>query len=206
MQQKPKKIGISGGTFDPVHYGHLIIAEEVKEQFELDKVIFVPSGMPPHKDNLKVSNAEHRFEMVQKAIENNPFFDASRIEIDREGYTFTIDTLKLMYELYGRNVRLFYIIGADVVQDLLTWKNYKEVFDMCEFIAVNRQGFIGDFSQRIEYLKNQFNVKISVANVPLIEISSTAIRHKAANAQSIRYLLPESVREYIIDRKLYHIE
>jgi len=199
-----QKIGISGGTFNPIHIGHLIIAETVRDKFGLDKVLFIPSGMPPHKNLGSVVCAEKRFDMVQRAVEGNPYFVASRIEIDRKGYTYTVDTMKKLREIYGNDTSLYYIIGADVLNDLLSWRSFEEVFKICEFIAVLRPGNDKKaFYNQMEYLKDTYGVKIHFIDAPLIEISSTEIRGRVKQGRSIKYLVPESVEEYIESNKLY---
>ena len=204
MKDNVEKIGISGGTFNPIHIGHLMVAEIVRDRFGLDKVLFIPSGMPPHKSLSSVACAKHRFDMVEKAVESNPYFKASRIEIDREGYTYTVDTLKNLREIYGNNTSLYYIIGADVLNDLLTWKNYEEVLKICEFIAVLRPGNdVQAFKKQIEFLKQTYCAKIHFINTPLIEISSTEIRDRIKEGRSIKYLVRDSVEEYIKLNRLY---
>lgn len=199
-----KRIGISGGTFDPIHYGHLIIAEDVREKFKLDKVIFIPTGAPPHKDNTKVSDPEHRYNMVCAAISTNPHFEASRIEIERPGYTYTIDTLIELRQLLGANSRLFFITGADVIPELLTWKKYEQVFELCEFIAVLRPGYTREeFINEVKYLKKTYKAVIHIVEAPLIGISSTTIRERVKEHRTIKYLVPEEVEKYIYDTGLY---
>lgn len=204
LKDNPKKIGISGGTFNPIHLGHLIVAEMVRDKFGLDKVLFIPSGMPPHKNLKNVIGAEHRFNMVQRAVTGNSYFTQSRIEVDREGYTYTIDTLKNLRESYGKSARLYYIIGADVLNDLLTWRNYQEVFRICEFIAVLRPGnYLEGFNKQMEYLRDTFSAQIHFIDTPLIEISSTDIRNRIKEGKSIKYLVSESVEDYIKENGLY---
>jgi len=203
----PEKIGISGGTFNPIHYGHLIVAEMVRDEFGLEKILFVPSGMPPHKNLRDVAGAEHRFNMVQQAVKNNPYFFESRVEVERGGYTYTIDTLKNLRQTYGKDAKLYYIIGADVLSDLLTWRNYQEVFGICEFIAVLRPGNgIEVFNRQMEYLRDTFGAVIHFIDTPLIEISSTEIRNRIRQGKSIKYLVPEAVEDYIKENRLYHEE
>jgi nicotinate-nucleotide adenylyltransferase len=198
------KIGILGGTFNPIHNGHLIMAEEIRETFNLDKVLFIPSGNPPHKSSKEVIDKEHRFNMVSEAIEGNVFFEKSRIEVEREGYTYTIDTLKKLKKSQKENVLLYYIVGADVLYDLSKWKDYELVFKECEFIAALRPGSgIEDFEGHIEYLKTKYQAKIKKAYIPLIDISSTEIRKRVKEGRSIKYLVPESVENYIKENKLY---
>jgi nicotinate-nucleotide adenylyltransferase len=204
MKEPGIRLGISGGTFDPIHYGHLIVAEEIRETNGLDRILFIPSGKPPHKRNLEVSGAEQRFSMVEAAIRKNPYFEVSRIEIDREGYTYTVDTLEQLKEIYGRETKLYFIIGADVVHDLLTWKNYEKVFSLCEFIAVQRPGYTSSsFIKTVEDLETAYSAQIHTFIGPLIDISSTMIRERAASGKSIKYLLPEEVEKYILDNGLY---
>jgi len=199
-----KKIGISGGTFDPVHHGHLIAAQEIRERLELDKVLFIPVGLPPHKKNQRVTEPEHRYNMVLEAIRSNPFFEASRIEIDRGGYTYTIDTLLNLKVIYGDDTRLFFIIGADVVPELVTWKRFEEVFKLCEFVAVNRPGSQREgFFESVRYLKERYSAIIHTIMLPSIEISSTDIRNRVKNGRTIKYLVPESVEKYIYENGLY---
>ena len=207
MAATPERVGILGGTFDPVHLGHLIIAEEIREKMNLDRVVFIPSGKPPHKTALCISNAEHRLAMVQKAVEGNPFFEASDMEIKRPGYTYTVDTLQQLKDYYGESVRLYFIIGADVVHDLMTWKDYRKVFTLCEFIAVMRPGFEREaFDRTVELLAEQFRAVIHPAEVPQIGISSTAIRERCRGGKSVKYLVPEKIEEYIRENGLYRQE
>lgn len=204
MGEKLLRIGISGGTFDPVHMGHLVIAEEVRQVMSLDKVLFIPSGNPPHKNALQVTRAEHRFEMVRRAIATNPFFEASGIEIDRPGNTYTIDTLKQLRGIYGDMVRLFFITGADVVTELTTWKNFENVFKLCEFIAVMRPGYRSlDFDNHIRQLSAMYGAVIHAIAAPLIGISSTEVRRRVLEGRSVKYLVPDGVEEYIYGHGLY---
>ncbi len=204
MQKKITRLGISGGTFDPIHYGHLIIAEEIREKLRLDSVLFIPSGNPPHKVNINVTDAVSRFEMVRHAVSSNPFFNASRIETDRMGHTYTIDTLKELKKTYGDDTEFYFITGADVVRELTTWKDYEMVFMLCHFVAVLRPGYpASDFLMDIELLKSEYGVYIHEVEAPLIGISSTIIRDRVARGVSIRYLVPETVENYIYKKGLY---
>jgi len=192
------KIGIMGGTFNPIHNGHLIIAEDVREKCGLDKVLFIPSGQPPHKPDTEVIDARQRYEMVRMAVENNPFFEASRIEVDRNGLTYTINTLQELKKIYGEGADLYFIIGADVVEELTTWREFRQVFQMCEFIAVLRPGYNdSDFENAIEKNRKDFGAKIRQVRSRLIDISSSEIRKRCERHESIKYLVPDSVEEYI---------
>lgn len=204
MNEKIKKAGILGGTFDPVHCGHLIIAQEALEKFNLDKVIFIPSGMPPHKNISEVTAPEHRLNMVRLATEGNPYFEVSCIELDRKGYTYTVDTLISLMNIYGGSVELYFIIGADVLQDLLTWRDPDRVFGMCQFIAIPRPGCLNStFAEETEYLVKTHKAVIHSIETPPIEISSTCIRQRVRMGKSIKNLVPEAVLGYIIENRLY---
>ncbi len=204
MGKNRLKIGICGGTFDPIHIGHLAVAELIRSEYRLDRVLFIPSGKPPHKDLKNVTDPIHRFNMVKCAVSSNPAFEALPMEVDREGYTFTVDTLAQLQALYPENTDFYYIIGADVVMDLLTWRNAPEVFKLTKFIAVMRPGFINEaFNEKIEYLKSNYDIEISSMEIPLIEISSTFIRDRLKDKKSIKYLVEPSVEEYILNNNLY---
>lgn len=198
------RIGILGGTFNPIHNGHLIIAEDVRERFCLERVLFIPSGQPPHKPDCDVAEAEHRYRMTQLAVASNPFFETSRIETDRNGYTYTVNTLTELHEKYGEGTGLFFIIGADVVPELVTWRDFRQVFRLCEFITVGRPGFGGsDLDAGIERLEKDYGAVIHKVDTRLIEISSTGIRERCGSGKSIRYLTPDDVAEYIRAEGLY---
>lgn len=204
MNETCKRIGVFGGTFDPIHFGHLIIAEELREEFKLDKVLFIPSGNPPHKKLQKVSSSEHRYNMAKLALEKNPYFELSRLELDRPGNTYTIDTVRQLKSIYKGETRLFFIIGADVIPELITWKEYKSLFLECEFIAVKRpDSNLNKYFEEIEYLVRTYSASISTTNVSLIDISSTIIRERVGKNRTIKYMLPEAVESYIIENSLY---
>lgn len=199
-----KRLGIFGGTFNPIHHGHLIIAETVREALCLDRVLFVPVGVPPHKTGADIADAEHRFRMVECAVSSNPCFEASRLEIERKGFTYTIDTLTALQRVYGCEAALFFIIGADVVPELTTWKEHKIVFGLCEFAAVFRPGMEKmAFLQQIEQLEKTQGVRIHPVDAPTIDISSTDIRERRKAGKSIRYLVPSCVEDYMIKYELY---
>lgn len=203
-QKVVRKIGIMGGTFNPIHNGHLIVAEDVMEQCDLDKVLFIPSGQPPHKPDSEVIGAEHRYEMVRLAVESNCCFEASRIEVDRNGLTYTINTLQELREIYGDGTVFYFIIGADVVQELITWKEYRNVFEMCDFIAVLRPGHDNStFEGAIKKVRKDEGVRIQHVQSRLIDISSTDIRERLQRRESIKYLVPDRVEEYIETHSLY---
>jgi nicotinate-nucleotide adenylyltransferase len=196
-----------GGVFNPPHYGHLMAAESARESQELDKVLFIPSGNPPHKEMIELADGEYRYGMVQQAIKGNPWFEASRIEIDREGRTYSVDTLSELIRIYGSEAAFYYIIGADNVNELVTWKDYRKLFSMCEFIAVTRPGFdISSHSKTVESMISTNELRIHFLRTPMLEISSSEIRERLAGGRSIRYMTPSGVEEYIKDNRLYNWE
>ncbi len=204
MRQQYSKLAIFGGTFNPIHCGHLIAAEAVREKLQLDRVIFMTSGRPPHKNDEHLASAEDRYEMVRSAIASNPYFEASRIELDRKGYTYTVDTLRTLKKEYGDTTRLYFIIGTDIVDELTTWKEYENVFKLCEFVTVLRPGYDrSKLDTDIKRLKEQYNVGIHVVTIPLIDISSTDIRERCTLGRSIKYLVTDATEQFIIQHKLY---
>ncbi|WP_202710640.1 nicotinate-nucleotide adenylyltransferase [Sporosalibacterium faouarense] len=204
MSDKSKKYGIMGGTFDPIHIGHLVIAEEVRNKFNLDKVIFIPSGQPPHKNLSNVTEPEHRYQMTLLATISNPYFEVSSIEMDRAGKTYTVDTIKKLNEVFNEEVDFYFITGADAILDLPTWKNVNELLTLCNFVAATRPGFgLEKMQKGIEKLEKKYNRSIYTLIVPALQISSTDIRNRINNNQSIKYLLPESVEHYIYKNNLY---
>lgn len=199
-------IGLMGGTFDPIHLGHLVTAEEVRLRHNLDQVIFVPSGNPPHKENRTVSDAEHRYLMTMLATITNPYFTVSRVEIDQPmgDCTYTIDTVRYFYNFFGSDVLLFFITGADAILEIITWKDYRELFSICSFIAVTRPGYtLSKLEDTIGAVCPQALSNIHILEIPAVAISSTLIRQRVAEGKTIKYLTPEAVTEYILKSQLY---
>ena len=196
------RIGLMGGTFDPIHYGHLVTAEEAFVRFGLDKVIFIPSGNPPHKANRLVSDGSHRFIMAQMATITNPHFDVSRIEVDGEGPTYTVDTLKQLKAGEMKDAELIFITGADAILEICTWKNPKELFSLCRFAAATRPGYV--VSDELISSVSAFGAdRMEFFEVPALAISSTDIRLRVREERPVRYLLPDGVISYIIKNGLY---
>jgi len=187
------RLGIMGGTFDPIHYGHLAAAEEAKHCFGLEKVLFLPCGRPPHKKDYQVTDPEHRFEMTRLAIEDNP-------EIDRPGASYTIDTVSELKRQYP-GAALYFITGADAILEILTWKEPQRLARICELIAASRPGY--DLAKFQQEVGKDFAPRVHLLNVPGVNISSTEIRRRASEGTPIRYLLPEGVRAYIERARLY---
>ncbi|HNU79419.1 MAG TPA: nicotinate-nucleotide adenylyltransferase [Bacillota bacterium] len=198
------RIGIMGGTFDPIHYGRLAAAEAARVEFGLCKVIFMPAGNPPHKQSQKISDAEHRYRMTALATSSNSGFEVSRLEVDKAGITYTFDTMKELRNIYGEAPAIYFITGADAVLELLTWYKLGELLTLCKFIAVTRPGFdICKLEQKIAEITSKYDGEIICLEVPLLEISSTDIRERIRSGKPVKYLLPEEVEAYIHKNGLY---
>lgn len=195
------RIGILGGTFDPVHIGHLIIAEEARYRLDLEKVIFVPAGTPPLKPEGPSAGKEDRYRMVALAVEEDPAFEAARIEIDRPGVSFTVDTLAEIKRIYGRAARLFFIAGVDAVLEILSWHKPEEIIRLCKLVAAARPGC--DLSELRRSLPEEFMNRIVLLEVPSVDISSTELRARVSAGIPIKYLVPRAVEEYILANGLY---
>lgn len=191
------RIGVYGGTFDPIHQGHLIIAESIREDFNLDKVVFIPAAAPPHKDSPQMTKVGARLKMVELAIADNPYFEISKIEIQRGGISYTVDTVRTLRAYYPSTAELFLLIGADSLIELPTWKTPKELFNLCQVLVLPRPGF------EINKAEERFRKKATLAKTPLIEICSTDIRRRVKEGKSIRYLVPPAVGEFIQKEGLY---
>ena len=195
-----KRLGVMGGTFDPIHYGHLVTAEEALVQFRLDEVMFVPTGQPWMKEHEVVSPAEDRYLMTVIATASNPTFAVSRMEVDRDGPTYTVDTLRGLREDQGAGTDLFFVTGADAILEILHWRNNEELFELAHFIAATRPGY--DLAH-FEAEASSGHPGVSVMHVPALAISSTDIRARVASGRPIRYLVPEGVKSYIEKAGLY---
>ena len=193
------KIGILGGTFNPIHSGHLAMAQYVLENTETDKICFLPNGQPPHKKNDKISDKHHRLKMVELAIENNPDFYVSDYEIMQDKHCYTVDTIKHFNSL--GDDEYYFIIGADSLFQLSYWKNPDELKKICSFIVCDRERQ-GDTVAEVERLKKD-GCNIVLCDMPLINITSTDIRAKVKNGADISGLTPDAVIEYIYNNKLY---
>ncbi|MDF7663746.1 nicotinate-nucleotide adenylyltransferase [Bifidobacterium sp. ESL0763] len=192
-----RRIGIMGGTFDPIHNGHLVAASEVAWVYRLDEVIFVPTGRPAFKLDKSVTNAEDRYLMTVIATASNPKFTVSRVDIDRPGVTYTIDTLRDIHALYP-DAELFFITGADAVAEILSWKDFGRMFDYAHFIAVTRPGYTSP-----ERLRSALKDKVDTLEIPALAISSTDVRHRCLDGEPVWYLVPDGVVQYIGKHGLY---
>jgi nicotinate-nucleotide adenylyltransferase len=190
------RIGIMGGTFDPIHNGHLVAASEVASRFALDEVVFVPTGSPWQKPDQPVSPAEDRYLMTVIATASNPRFSVSRVDIDREGPTYTIDTLHDLRDQYGASTELFFITGADALAQILDWHRKDELFELAHFVGVTRPG---------HHLSDPGfpEGKVSLVEVPALAISSTDCRARVGAGEPVWYLVPDGVVQYISKRRLY---
>ncbi len=196
-----QRIGIMGGTFDPVHVGHLVTAEAAREKHELQRVVFVPSEHPPHKERGAVSDFWHRYHMAVLATATNRFFEVSRLEHERGGYSYTVDTVRAFRSLLGDEAELFFITGADAILEIFGWKQPHELLAMCRFIAATRPGY--DLRQLHALLGEYFAGSVSILEIPLLSISSSDIRERVGRGVSIQYLVPENVEAYIRKNGLY---
>ena len=200
------RLGIMGGTFDPVHYGHLVAAEGARHHFCLDRVIFVPAARPPHKGHSFVSPPEHRLAMTNLAVASNPFFQVSDMEVLRSGPSYTIDTVREIRTIFPY-AQIYFITGADAVLEILTWRRVEDLLDMCLFIAATRPGYrLESIFKRLEGLTPSQLAKIVTMEVPALAISSTDIRRRVREGRPIKYLLPEEVENYIHCSGLYSNE
>ncbi len=196
---RAQRLGVMGGTFDPIHHGHLVAASEVAQFFVLDEVVFVPTGQPWQKDDRKVSPSEDRYLMTVIATASNPRFSVSRIDIDRGGPTYTIDTLRDLRAERGEQADLFFITGADALSRMMSWQDVNELFELAHFVGCTRPG------HRLTG-HGLPDDRVSLLEIPALAISSTDCRQRVANGQPIWYLVPDGIVQYIAKRGLYRGE
>lgn len=191
-----RRVGVMGGTFDPIHHGHLVAASEVASLFALDQVVFVPTGQPWQKTDREVTPAEDRYLMTVIATASNPQFSVSRVDVDRAGPTYTIDTLRDLASGLPSGTELFFITGADALNQILTWRDVNELFDLAHFVAVTRPGH--DLTDA-----GLPEGRVSLVEIPALAISSTDVRRRVADRRPAWYLVPDGVVQYIAKRDLY---
>ncbi|HEX2914106.1 MAG TPA: nicotinate-nucleotide adenylyltransferase [Chloroflexia bacterium] len=198
------RLGIMGGTFDPIHNGHLLIAQEAGWRLELDRVLFIPTGNPPHKQNHEIASDEHRCRMVQLAIADNPLFELSTIELERQGFSYTVDTLEALHARYGPGTDFYFITGADAAADLLTWHLPQRILELAHLVVAERPGY------QLPVAKLQAGLpginlakRLVMLDVPMVEVSSHELRERIARCIPVKYLLPDEVMAYIVQEKLY---
>jgi len=197
------KIGILGGTFDPIHMGHLAIAQEAAEELQLPRVLFIPAPRPPHKQKQAMSDVVHRVAMVRVAIEDNPLFQLSTVELERDGPSYTVDTLAQLRGVFGEETELFYIVGGDAPGDLLSWREPERILTLATVVVVTRPGYT---ETQIEQLRSRLpaaRTRIRALSGPQYGISATDIRVRVESGRSIRYLVPPDVHSYIARHGLY---
>ncbi len=203
-----KSVALFGGTFNPIHYGHLAIAEEVRAKHNLDKVIFIPTALPPHKDPSDLVDAHKRSVMAYLATVSNPCFDVSTYEVEKGGKSYSIDTIRHFRNFFGDNVEIYFIIGADMLVEIASWKNIGEILGLCRFIAVSRPGYDAQKILHRHFLTSEGAVhewldRILIEDLILWDISATAIRRRVREWKSIKYLVPEVVEQFIHNQQLY---
>lgn len=217
-----RRLGILGGTFNPVHLGHLRAGEEVREILGLDKIYFVPAAIPPHKDSSEVSSSSHRLKMVEAAISGNPFFGVSDFELEHDGPSYTIDTLRYFSSEFAGS-ELYFILGTDLFSEIDTWNECEKLFEVSNFALITRPGFSDDlFSILPLALKDDFRYHkkenkvtsylhksstiLALVEIEGIEVSSTRIRDLISGGKSVKYLVPDTVESYILNNELYKKE
>ncbi|WP_255657934.1 nicotinate-nucleotide adenylyltransferase [Aeromicrobium sp. Leaf350] len=193
-----RRVGVMGGTFDPIHHGHLVAASEVQATFDLDEVVFVPTGQPWQKADREVSPAEHRYLMTVIATAANPRFEVSRVDIDRSGPTYTVDTLGDISR-QRPDADLFFITGADAMAQILTWRDHDEIFELAQFVACTRPGHDLDESMLADLPQG----RVTVLEIPALAISSTDCRERVRSGQPVWYLVPDGVVQYVAKHELY---
>ncbi|NLU84042.1 nicotinate-nucleotide adenylyltransferase [Rhodococcus sp. HNM0569] len=199
-----RRLGVMGGTFDPVHHGHLVAASEVADRFSLDEVVFVPTGRPWQKDAQDVSAAEDRYLMTVIATASNPRFSVSRVDVDRGKITYTVDTLRDLRDTHP-DADLFFITGADALASILSWQNWEELFSLARFVGVSRPGFDLDTEHLAGHLDRLPPDAVTLIEIPALAISSTECRRRAREHRPVWYLVPDGVVQYISKRNLYRV-
>lgn len=201
-----RRVGVLGGTFDPIHYGHLVIAEEVYHALNLAEMVFVPAGHPPHKPDTLATTTQHRLAMLELAIASNAHFSISRVDLERPGPSYTVDTLRLLRQQWGEQTAIYFLIGWDSLEDLLIWHDPAGVLAQLTYlVAVRRPGYQEESGYRasLEARLPGIKQRLLVVPAPQLEISSTDLRTRVAEGRPIKYQLPESVEQYIEQNRLY---
>ncbi|GAB6088016.1 nicotinate-nucleotide adenylyltransferase [Alkaliphilus crotonatoxidans] len=203
-QAGKKRYGILGGTFDPIHNGHLFIAQIVLEALQLNKILFIPNRISPFKEKESVTEAYHRGVMTEIATADNLYFDVSSVEIQRSGYSYTIDTVRQLISENPVDTALYFIIGTDVFMEIEGWKDYRELLKLINLVIVTRGNFDNrKLDEKIEYFTNEYKGDIIKLAIPTLEISSTDIRDRVRKGKNIKYMVPPGVEAYIHKHDLY---
>lgn len=201
-----RHIGLLGGTFDPIHYGHLVIAEEVRYVLHLDEMVFIPTGQPPHKPGRIVTEAQYRVAMLELAIASNPYFAISLIDVERSGPSYTVDTLRQLRKEWGTNTALYFVIGWDSLQELHTWYDPAGILEQLTYlVAVRRPGYVEEpgYNELLEAQLPGIQQRLLVIPAPQLDISATDLRQRVAEGRPIKYQTPEAVEQYIAQHGLY---
>jgi nicotinate-nucleotide adenylyltransferase len=199
------RYGLMGGTFDPIHYGHLVAAEEVYARLGLDKVLFIPAGQPPHKIGDERSTVETRLRLVELGISSNPHFELSKVDVDRPGPSFSVDMLRLLHDQLGDDHELFFIIGADSLEDFLEWHDPEGIVRQCKLVVVTRPGY-GVSVQHLKPRIPNIESRVEIVPIPLMGISASDLRDRVANGLPIKYQVPEAVEGFIYATGLYGVK
>ena len=197
------KLGILGGTFDPIHLGHLLIAEQARATLGLDEVLFITAGQPWMKEGTPISDARHRLSMVRMAVGSNPFFHASALEIDRPGPTYTVDTLEELHHEADSDTQLYLVLGVDSLKTLSRWEKPERLLELCTLVAAARPGHAARDLGFIDDIQPGASQKVAQLDRPEVDISGTEIRRRVSHGLSVRYQVPENVERYIYSHGLY---
>lgn len=197
-----RKIGVIGGTFDPIHYGHLAAAEEARVRINLERVLFVVAGVPPHKLNEEVTPVEHRLAMVRLAITSNPYFEISTVDVERPGPSYTVDTVSILQERSGQGTEIYFIMGLDSLVELSTWHQPQRLIQLCRLVAAKRPGIQIDAAE-LETSLPGISSRLQIIDMPEVDISSTELQERVREGLPIKYQVPEEVERYINDHGLY---
>jgi nicotinate-nucleotide adenylyltransferase len=197
-----RRIGVIGGTFDPIHYGHLAAAEEARVKMDLERVLFVVAGIPPHKLNEEVTPVEHRLAIVSLAIASNPYFEISMVDVDRPGPSYTVHTISIMQEQMGQETEIFFIMGLDSLAELPTWHQPERLIESCRLVAVKRPGVETDLAE-LESSVPGIASQVDIIDMPEVDISSSELQQRVRDGLPIKYQVPEEVERYIMEHGLY---
>ena len=199
------RIGIIGGTFDPIHVGHLIMADQARARLGLSSVVFVPASLPPHKLDQQITGPEQRLDMIKLAIADNPHFSVSRMDLDRSGPSYTVDMIRLFLDAWGADTAIHFLMGSDSLGELVTWRQPDQLIRLCRVVAVGRPGFRIDL-QKLDRLLPGAATLVRLLEAPTLDISATEIRRYVRDGHSIRYMVPWAVECYIREHGLYTTE
>jgi nicotinate-nucleotide adenylyltransferase len=201
-----RRVGLLGGTFDPIHYGHLVIAEEVRTTLQLSEMVFVPAGKPPHKPGRIVTEAHHRLAMLKLAIASNPYFTISLVDVERQGPSYTVETLRLLHQQWGAQTAIYFVIGGDSLEYLLTWHDPAGILEqLAVLVAVQRPGYeeASDYRDALEARLPGIKQRLIIVQAPQLDISASDLRRRVAEGRPIKYQTPEAVEHYIAQHGLY---